>query len=258
MGDRDPISIAKSIPKFDSTTNVDIFSQRVDNALAAYELSSGWAILNFHLLIDGEVSNWWKWAQIPIIAGLTVDNMDARWTTLKANLRSFYDPSSIKKEASQKMKAVKFVNCASAGDYVSQKLALIAIMDPGMSVEKQIEKLIKGLPDYLQNVMWGSQPATVEVFLNRLRKMESDKKHSKGDERRNSRFPKNRERSQQPSTSGGSSNRRNQEKRGFDSNGKRVCFRCGNAGHFIANCPVKEAESSVNVIQVEELHNSKN
>jgi len=31
-----------------------------------------------------------------------------------------------------------------------------AVIDSAMKEEKQIEKLIKGLPDNLQSIMWGS------------------------------------------------------------------------------------------------------
>ena len=144
-----PIDIAKSISKFDGTSNINTFCDRIDNAISVYKLSSSWALMNFHLFIDGEVVNWWKWAQTNILAGLTSANEDVKWVGLKTQLKAFYEPTSVKKEAARKLRDVRLTECKSAGDYVAQKLSLMSTIDPKLTVEK----LIKGLPQHLQNIM---------------------------------------------------------------------------------------------------------
>jgi len=67
------------------------------------------------------------------------------------------------------MKAIKFEDFETAGDYVSKKLVMFAIMDPEMKEEKQIQKRIN--PSHLSSIMWVSEPKTVPDLLNRLIRM---------------------------------------------------------------------------------------
>jgi len=78
--------IAKSIPPFDGITNVKNLCDRVDQAVVVYKLKPSWVILNFHLLLEGEVVNWWKWAQISILQGLTDANEVAKLAELKKSI----------------------------------------------------------------------------------------------------------------------------------------------------------------------------
>jgi len=101
--------------------------------------------------------------------------------------------------------------------------------------------------------MWGSQPANVPEFLNRLRKMgTSDTKKEKDDNRgfqRNKSFQSSHARSGDKSNAG-------KIRREFDEKGNRVCFSCQAPGHMLADCPVRKTgkpreSSSLNVMSVE-------
>ena len=246
----------KSVQKFDGTTNASSFCDRIDNVLTVYKLSSSWALLNFHLFVQGEVSNWWKWSQIAILKDLDDANMDRKWGELKKSLKRYYDPESIMKEASKKMKAIKFEDCETAGDYVSKKLAMFAIMDPEMKKEKQIQKLIKGLPSHLSSIMWGSEPKTVPDLLNRLRRMAPAKSSGHG-------FKKETDKKETGSSKFSYSSSSSKSKKGIDSKGNRVCYGCGEKDHFFMKCPKRQSNpvpgsSSMNVMTVEENQQPKN
>jgi len=165
-------STLRSIPKFDGKTNVDLFCARCDAILAAKGLDARLLLLNFHLILEGEVQDWWKWTQIKFITELTEANKNAKWEQLKTDLKLFYEPDCVRKEARKAAREIRFVDCVSAGEYVSKKLCHFGIMDPKMSDSKQVEKLIKGLPENLRNIMFGSEPKNATEFLQKLRKME--------------------------------------------------------------------------------------
>ena len=244
-------SVLRSIPKFDGKSNADLFCARCDAVLASENVSSRWLLLNFHLVIEGEVQDWWKWTQIRFIKDLNDQNKDAKWIELKNALKAFYEPESVRKEARKISRSIRFTDCSSAGEYVSRKLSYFGVMNPEMSDQKQVDKLIKGLPESLRNIMYCSEPRNATEFLQRLRKM--DRPDTKKNAEKSSRvqipvkpeikksvgaFPSSSD-IEKPSSSGSET---------------RSCFYCKEAGHIIKNCPTrppKRDKSSVYEISVD-------
>jgi len=240
--------VLRSIPKFDGKTNVDLFCVRCDAIINAKKIDSLELLLNFHLLLEGEVQDWWKFTQIKFIRDLSADNKDAKWGELKNALKLFYEPESVKKEARKVAGSIRFVDCMSAGEYVSKKLCYFGIMDPNMTEKKQVEKLIKGLPDSLRNIMYASEPENPTEFLHKLRKMEKpDKKKQNGSEA----TPSSSTHKKFSSSSRNSSE--SDKETGKGGFGKRACFYCKEQGHLIKDCPkcpYKKEKSSATVYEV--------
>jgi len=194
------------------------------------------------------------------VSGLTDQNGKDRLAAVLVALKEYYEPESVKKEAKKAMKSLRFVECDSAGEYVSRKLAYFALIDPAMTEEKRIQKLIKGLPDSLRNIMYGSEPKTHTEFLQRLRRMDRNK--PKPDQQKS--IQKNPQKTEQvPSSSGSSSVTRSTSDsdskvwscKGFDAEGNRVCHYCKKPGHIIRNCPTRppkpEEKKSAQVYDLE-------
>jgi len=255
MAANDLKSVLRSIPKFDGKSNVDLFCSRCDSVLKSKQIDSQLLLLNFHLILEGEVQDWWKFTQIKFIKDLTDQNMDNRWTELKAALKLFYEPESVKKEARKAAKSVRFIDCSSAGEYVSKKLCHFGIMDPNMSDQKQVEKLIKGLPETLRNIMYCSEPKTPTEFLQKLRKMEKPeaKKPWTKSERPAEAGPSKKSEFSSKTTSG-TEEKASSEKPRWSREDKRTCYNCRKPGHVIRNCPdkpqVKKEEQSSSVYGV--------
>lgn len=271
MASIDIKNIVKSVQRFDGLSNVDTFCSRLSTAITTFKLKPDWVILNFHLFIDGEVINWWKWAQTSRLTELTSENAKDRLDAVLVDLKEYYEPESVKKEAKKAMKSLRFVDCISAGEYVSKKLAYFSLIDPGMTSEKQVQKLIKGLPESLRNIMYGCEPKSHTEFLQRLRRM--DRLKQKPDPK--SPFPKPQQRKVQEGTANSSGvarttdseNGRGQSasRKGFDNEGNRLCHYCKKPGHIIRDCPTRppktdERKSSSQVfdLEAEDQDQSKN
>jgi hypothetical protein len=238
-------SVLKSIQKFDGKSDVGVFCDRCDAVIAAASADVAWIIFNFHQLIEGEVHEWWKFSQRKFISG---DAPTVRWEQLKTELKKFYDPDSLRKEARRQAKTIYYVDCASAGEYVSKKLGCFSVIDSEMSDKKQVEKLIKGLPYAIKNIMYGCEPKSANEFLQKLRKMgkpdfskaKTGKPESSDRRQGGSGGVPSRPKPAAPS----SDSERRQSQRARESrpfNG--TCYRCREKGHLSRDCPQnKEGE----------------
>jgi hypothetical protein len=99
-----------------------------------------------------------------------MQQIDMLWEQFKANLLQFFDHTSQKQSHRQKNRELTFTFEKDPQTYVTSKLEILRHVDPGMSDDRKVEQLIRGLPYTAQENFALQTIATPHEFLEKLRK----------------------------------------------------------------------------------------
>ncbi|OXA48853.1 V-type proton ATPase subunit C [Folsomia candida] len=87
-------------------------------------------------------------------------DVDLVWANLKTEIEAAYAITETQENIALRLKEVTYQKCGSALSYVYAVLSLLQRMDAGMTVEKRIKYLLKGLPPDLAVKVYDQRPKT--------------------------------------------------------------------------------------------------
>ena len=168
-----PISqIVDGLRKFDGTSPVDVWLDKLEVDLDASQLDEFWILKNLDRVLRGGVKSWWLSHENGFITGVTAANAPAKWTTVKDAMIANFGGESLRQQAKIQNSALKFKIGDDPQDYVMRKLEILLSLNSSMTNARKIDHLIDGLPKELALQMLCSldrDQITPIQFLNRLR-----------------------------------------------------------------------------------------
>lgn len=169
-----PLSqIIQSFRTFDGSTPAEQWLLKFDSDLRAHNLTDNWAWNNIDRVLRGPVKSWFASREVQFLSPLYPHETDKdRLDTIKQELKEIFGTETLRSQAKQKCAQITFDLKSDPQIYIMQKLESLAQINPHMSNDKKIRKIIDGLPSPLNTQLTLSiDPATTSPtqLLSRIR-----------------------------------------------------------------------------------------
>jgi len=148
--------IFDSIPKFDGSTLGFDWLDTFNDVCEYFDLTPHWKIKNVERVLEGRAATWWAGRKLDFKSNLTQENSICKFALFSQLFTSYFNQAEIRSQAKLDLLKISYTSTANPSDYVNQKLALIATMDPNMSNPKKLKYLMLGLPSQVHNIMISS------------------------------------------------------------------------------------------------------
>lgn len=148
--------------QFDGRTSIKEFLQRYELLAISYGWSEADKLRFFPQYLRDGAKAWYdmyRHAQAKLLTKTYMD-VDLVWANLKTEIEAAYAITETQENIALRLKEVTYQKCGSALSYVYAVLSLLQRMDAGMTVEKRIKYLLKGLPPDLAVKVYDQRPKT--------------------------------------------------------------------------------------------------
>lgn len=235
----------KLIRRYNGRSSVAEWIRKFEADILAFGIPFKYVVNSLDRFFTDDAQNWWS----SVCHNHESNDDDANeqdyqniWLAIAVDMKEFFDSSALQSVNRKQNKALVFKCGDDPQQYVAQKLAFLKEIDRGMTDQKKVKNLIRGLPLELQLQFSSQEIATTGQFLKRLRQYSDILEENKAKQTSSSQLQTAT--LSKPSSSSHAATlqaavKNNTKKPDNPKAETRTCFICRVAGHISRDCPQK-------------------